>query len=320
VAFFHRHGRLFSVKLRGSIIYMSPRAPVPLRKEPRLSKWPFFIADLLLLAAAGWIVWQSAKPLTMWPLLSVVGCAALGAWVCITPFLTQYRADLKFAEADKLTTAVDQISNLRTLMNQLSFATAQWQVMQENAAKGITAAKDISDRVAADAQAFSEFMVKANDTEKAHLRLEIDKLRRSERDWVQLVVHLLDHVYALQQAAVRSGQQSVVNQLTQFQRACRELVRRVGIMPVDVKAGEPYQEKNHQLPDGHPVPESDAVIGQMLAPGYTFQAQLIRNPLVVTKKPEGVLAEDAVRQEQPGPEKAERHEPQLGLGHEIERK
>jgi hypothetical protein len=262
------------------------------RVAPRLAKWPFFLADVLLLAAAAWIVYHG--PLSTWPLLGVAACAATGAWICIIPFLKQYEADLRFAEADKLATTIEQMSNLRSFTNQISFATAQWQNIQENSAKTVSAAKQIADGIAADAKAFSEFMLKANDAEKAHLRLQIEKLRRGEGDWVQLVVHVLDHVYALQQAAVRSGHQNVVTQLNQFQNVCRELVRRVGLVPVDIKMGEAYDSKVHTLPDGHPKPPSDARVAQVLATGYMFQGQPVRNALVVVKGLEPAPAEAAV--------------------------
>ena len=270
------------------------------RPEPRLVKWPFFVADLILLGIAAWIVSQAAKPLSTWPLLSVVVCVAIGAWVSVTPFLKEYDANLKFAEADKLANTVEQLTNLRALTNQISFATAQWQVVQENSSKTVNAAKDVADRIAADAQAFTEFMLKANDAEKAHLRLQIEKLRRGEGDWVQLVVHLLDHVFALQQAGVRSGQPGVAKQLTQFQAACRELVRRVGLIAVEVKVGEPYDEKVHTLPDGHPPAAEGVAVTQVLATGYKFQGQTVRNALVVVGKPaEAVPGKVAEAQDQP---------------------
>ena len=108
---------------------------------PRLAKWPFFLVDLVLLGVAAWIVSQGAKPLSMWPLICVLACTAIGAWVCVTPFLKQYQADLQFAEADKLATTVEQLSNLRSFTNQISFATAQWQNIQENSTKTVSAAQ-----------------------------------------------------------------------------------------------------------------------------------------------------------------------------------
>jgi molecular chaperone GrpE (heat shock protein) len=277
------------------------------RIAPRLAKWPFFLADVLLLGAAAWIAYQG--PLSVWPLLGVVACMAAGAWICVVPFLKQYEADLRFAEADKLATTIEQMSNLRSFTNQISFATAQWQNIQENSAKTVSAAKQIADGIAADAKAFSEFMLKANDAEKAHLRLQIEKLRRGEGDWVQLVVHLLDHVYALQQAAIQSGQKTVVAQLTHFQNACRELVRRVGLVPVAIQTGDAYDPKVHTLPDGHPEPAPGASITQVLATGYMFQGQSVRNALVVVKGPGAAQAQV--------PATADTPEPQLGFDDKL---
>jgi len=44
-----------------------------------------------------------------------------------------------------------------------------------------------------------------NDSEKTTLRLEVEKLRRGELEWLQALVHILDHVFALHTAAMHSG-------------------------------------------------------------------------------------------------------------------
>ena len=133
---------------------------------------------------------------------------------------------------------------------------------------------------------------------------------RGEGEWVQLVVHLMDHIFALQQAAVRSGQSGVVKQLTQFQNACREVVRRVGLVPVEVKIGEFYNEKTHTLPEGHPPAPEGATITQVLATGYKFQGQTVRNALVVLSK-----SAEAATSEAPVPEP--QAQPQLGFEEKL---
>ena len=47
-----------------------------------------------------------------------------------------------------------------------------------------------------------EFLAKANDSEKGFLRLEVDKLKRAEGEWLQTLVRILDHVNALHQGAL----------------------------------------------------------------------------------------------------------------------
>ncbi len=205
------------------------------RSVPKLSKWPFYAGDLLLLALAVWIIRRSPNPFAPWPLFFLVASGAIGAWFCVQPFLVEYRAELAFAEADVLTTAVDQIKNLQTLSNQISFATAQWQLVQEQSAKTLISAKEMAEQMTVEAKSFGEFMKRANDLEKTHLRLEADKLRRGEGEWLQIVIRLLDHVYALYQAGVRSGQPALREQLLNFQNACREIVRRLGIVAFEAE-------------------------------------------------------------------------------------
>ncbi len=255
------------------------------RSVPKLSKWPFYAGDLLLLALAVWIIRRSPNPFAPWPLFFLVASGAIGAWFCVQPFLVEYRAELAFAEADVLTTAVDQIKNLQTLSNQISFATAQWQLVQEQSAKTLISAKEMAEQMTVEAKSFGEFMKRANDLEKTHLRLEADKLRRGEGEWLQIVVRLLDHVYALYQAGVRSGQPALREQLLNFQNACREIVRRLGIVAFEAETDAPFNEKAHQLMDSEARPPAGARVAEMLAVGYTFQGQLLRGAVVTVKLP-----------------------------------
>lgn len=248
---------------------------------PKLTKWPFYLADAFLLGVAALILYKCPDPFQFWPLLSLVTCSALGAWVSITPFLRQYNAEVKFAESNSLTSTVEQLNNLRTFTNQISFATAQWQIVQEQSSKTVGAAKDISERMAIEAKAFSDFIQKANDNEKSHLRLEIEKLRRGENEWLHVLVRTLDHVYALYMAGIHSGQPNLMEQLTHFQNACRDAARRVGLIPFEAKPNEPYDEKTHQLADPQAQPYDGALVRETIATGFSFQGQMIRPAIVI---------------------------------------
>jgi molecular chaperone GrpE (heat shock protein) len=248
---------------------------------PVLKKWPFFLADLMLLIVALYIVrsLNASSQSSGW-MLFLLASVALAAWIGIVPFLVQHRAEMRFAETKYLTSAVEQITNLRTFTNQISFATAQWQIVQEQASKTVETAKQIGDRMATEAQAFSEFMQKASDAEKTHLRLEVDKLRRTETEWLQVLVMLMDHTYALYLAGRRSGQENIIQQLGTFQNACRDVARKVGLVAFEAQSQESFDPKIHQLLDADAEPAANARVIDTLAPGFTFQGQLIRNVLV----------------------------------------
>ena len=253
--------------------------------ELKLAKWPFVASDVLLLGAAVLVVFQSRAPLE--PALAIV-CAAtvgLGALLGVTPFVLEYRAWVRLTEADALLTAAGQLKQLEAVASQISAATGQWQAVQEHSTNSVNAAKQIAERMAAEVAAFTEFLKKANDAEKATLRLEVDKLRRIEGDWLQVLVRILDHVFALHLAAVRAGKPEVAEQIGMFQHACRDIARRVGLVLFEAQPGESFDDERHKSADEEtPVPD-DARVKETLAPGLAFQGKLVRPALVALEPP-----------------------------------
>lgn len=246
---------------------------------PPLPKWPFYLSDAILLAAAGFITWQGTLPLGRWEILGSLVCVTLGAAVAVLPFVLEYRALARMTEAATLAAGLAQIKEAQTIATRITAATDNWLAVQEQSGKTVAAAREIADRMAAEVREFTEFLRKANDSEKATLRLEVEKLRRSEADWLQVLVHIFDHVYALHSAGVRSGQPRLIEQLTQFQDACRDAARRIGLAPFVVAAGEPFDPQRHQTLDGQP-PAAPAVVAETVATGFTFQGRLLRPALV----------------------------------------
>lgn len=249
----------------------------------RLAKWPFFLSDLVLLGFAGVIVYLNRADLGVLETMSALAAVGLGAWLAVLPFLREFRASVQMAEANMMASAVAQIKNLELIKEQINQATAQWTGVQEHSAKTVQTAKELVDRTRAEAKEFCAVFEKLNETEKAHLRLEVEKLRRSEAEWLQVTVRILDHIFALNQAASRSGQPGLINQLSQFQGACRDAVRRVGLVPFVGKRDDPFDSKMHQLAEAQAVAPETAQIGETLAPGYTFQAHLVRKALVALR-------------------------------------
>lgn len=260
-------------------------APKSDKSTPKIAKWPFFAADVALLVTGGFIAINAVAPLSALTVAMLALCVLAGAGICVAPFVLDYRAGTKLAEYKNFASSVQQIENVRNVANQITFATAQWQMVQEQAGKTITAARDISERMTKEAQAFSEFMLKANDAEKAHLRLEVEKLHRNEGEWLHTSIRILDHVYALYLAGVKSGQDNLRTQLGNFQNACREAGRRLGLAPFEAKADEVFDEKRHQLPDPKAKALPGSKVGETLATGFTYQGKVLRPAVVTLKAP-----------------------------------
>jgi len=248
--------------------------------EPKLSKWPFVLGDLLLLGAACFIVLSGKTPISSVRAGLLVLCVGAGAVMTILPFILEFRLIGRLAEGKALTTAVAQLENLEKVGTQISAATARWQSAQAEADKVAAAAKTIADRMNAEVQAFTEFMQRINDSEKTTLKLEVEKLHRAENDWLQVLVRTLDHVYALQVGASRSGQPKLIEQLGHFQSACREAARRVGLTPFAATPTEPFDTERHQVLEQNGTPPAGAAVAETIATGYTFQGRLLRPALV----------------------------------------
>jgi molecular chaperone GrpE (heat shock protein) len=257
---------------------------------PKLSKWPFFLGDALLLGVAGFICYQSKFVLGDWELCFVVLCVVGGALLCIAPFLLEYDALVKLTEAGGLTTVVSQLKNLEGIAGQISGATGRWHDAQDAADKTANAAREIGERMTSEVKAFTEFMQRANDSERANLRLEVEKLRRAEADWLQVLVRMLDHVFALHQGALRSGQPALIEQVGNFQNACRDAARRVGLTPFAANEAEPFDAQRHHLVEEGTKPPPDAVVANTVAAGYTLQGRLIRPALVRLRETPAVVA------------------------------
>jgi molecular chaperone GrpE (heat shock protein) len=251
-------------------------------KNPPL--WPFLVADAFFLGVGFFIFWQADRPLLWWEAGCLVLCAALGAGAFITPFLKRAANSTTLLQAQTLANTVEKIQKLDQLASQISNSTAQWQVVQDTSAKTVQTAKELSQSMAAEMADFTDFLQKANDTERTHLRLEADKLRRAETEWLQIVIRILDQVHALFQAAVQSGQPELSGQIGQFQNVCRDIPRRVGLTALTAQSGEPFDAKRHQLLKDAPSPEN-ALIQDTLAPGYAYQGQLVRRVLVQLQEP-----------------------------------
>jgi molecular chaperone GrpE (heat shock protein) len=254
------------------------------RSELKMAKWPFFLIDVLFLGLAAWIISRSGPIAHFYDSLPLILCVGGGAAFLVYPFVMDYQAALKFAEQDGLTTTVQQIQNLETVAAQIATATNHWQSALDQSSKTVTAADQIAARMNAEIQGFTEFMAKASESEKAHLKLEVDKLRRAEGEWLQVLVRILDQVYGLHQAGVRSGQPNIMQQLGSFQNLCRDAARRIGLVPFAPQAGEALDAARHQLLDENATVPASAVIGETVGTGYTFQGQLLRRAIVTLRE------------------------------------
>lgn len=82
-------------------------------EAPKLSKFPFIVADLVLIAAAVAIATRSATPITTGPLLAITICVVAGSALLVVPFLANYarRQDAELTERQNQIAALARITS-----------------------------------------------------------------------------------------------------------------------------------------------------------------------------------------------------------------
>lgn len=252
----------------------------PEKSIVKLPFWPFILASTLLLAAAAVVFKLAHQPLQLWEAGAIVIFVGGSAWSFLIPFLRRNADNQALSQADSIAASLAQINKIDQVAGQITNATAQWQSVHGHATQIAETSKELAGSISKEAKSFAEFLQKANDSEKAHLRLEIEKLRRTEIECVQVLTHFLDHTFALMSGAQKSGQRNLIEQIGQFQNACLDVARRVGLAPIVPAPGEPFDERVHQWAEEGKKPEANARIKGTLVSGYGYQGQLIRRAVV----------------------------------------
>ena len=250
-------------------------------KAPKIPKWPFIVGDVVLLLTAFLLLNKIEGKFGLLEAFWCLLCVGGGAWIMVLPFLKEFQAETDLTEVKELSASIEKVDSLELLLKRVENATEQWLHVEDRANEINVTSKEISDKMNAEARDFSDFLQKANDTEKKHLRLEVEKLGKTQKDWLQVHTATLDHVFALTQAGRQSGQENLIKQLNAFQLACREVARRVGVVAHEVQSGELFDPEQHQLRDADSKPKDGSKIIGIAAQGLSFQGRLIRKTVVV---------------------------------------
>jgi molecular chaperone GrpE (heat shock protein) len=252
-----------------------------------LPKWPFYFADAVLSAIALYVIYSLGTIQGSAETAVAVACvlaAAVAAWISILPWLKEHATRAATADSQNLKSSLEQIQDLESIATLIRNANSQWQGVQDASGRTVSAAQQIAEKMKLETAEFMKFIEQAQDSERTNLRLEVEKLKRMEGEWLKTTVQILDHIYAVNQAAIRSGQQNLVTQLQQFQNACRDVARRMGLVPFVPVPSEDFNPQTHQLPDPKFTPPENAKVGEVLAMGFTYQGQLLRRALVLLEQ------------------------------------
>lgn len=155
---------------------------------PKLAKWPFFLADALLLATAAAIAWSHSGRLVGLPFYVVAGCVALAAILGTIPLLADYARTQDQALDDRqralealsrtVAASAEQIGIAATGLNDIVERSQQVLLQGEELSKSLQ-------KKVADAQQQIE---SAHQDELEELEREVAALRSAEADRLEASV------------------------------------------------------------------------------------------------------------------------------------
>ena len=192
----------------------------------------------------------------------------------------EYNAESKAVEIAQLTTVTKEINKMESVAAQIAKASENWEAVQASSKQTAMLAEEIAAGIAETVKTHDEFMATAHNKEFNTLKLEVEKLRRSETDWANTLVGLLDLVYRLERSAVASGKDPFIQTMGQFQGQCRKVARRVGLVAFEAELGTAFNPEEHALSDEESA-AADAAVSETRLPGFRLQGKLVRKPLVV---------------------------------------
>lgn len=247
---------------------------------------PYIIADLVFLATAIAVLVFGSRPMTITELLVVAFCVTAGAWCMIYPFKRRSDIELQVAQNQAINQSVAELNNLDSLVARIETASGNWAGIQEKAEQSLHSSQEMTSAMIKESESFKGFLQTAASEELQHLRLLLDKMKRAEKDWVDKVVAMLDHSTALKWAAQRSNNLNLIQQITNFQSKQVEIARQVGLILLEPKNGDSFDEELHQPASNDESIGNGDIITAPKSAGFKFRGVVFRKALVTCKNEE----------------------------------
>ena len=246
-------------------------------------KAPFVVTDLVLILTAVGILTFAQHPLSGSAIWTITLLVVSGAWIAVTPWIMEFRSKTRLAELEGLKGVQESIQKMNSFSDGVNSALLSLSNIQEIAQASARRAAEAEEKIAQYGQDFEERFSKAANYEKSAFQLEIDKLKRIEKDWVSSASGMLDHILALASAGIHSGKPEISEQMRRFRAACLEFASHAGIQPYMPAPTELYNPEKHAVPPNAPEPAAEAKIARVLAPGFLYQGALIRKAMILTE-------------------------------------
>lgn len=209
-------------------------------EAPKLSPWPFLLADVLLLGAAYYVAAQHPGALTGTPLIVAGSLVFTGAVITVIPFLVNHarRQELALAERQREIAALAQSTSASA--EQLSIAVASLHGIAESASRAAKLAEQLPLRLQEKIHEFKEQLNEVSLTENEALSQEVNTLRAAETERIESVlttVRKLSSEFARLEAASRSNVTELGETLAKFTTSAEQAAAEATTSLAALRAG-----------------------------------------------------------------------------------
>lgn len=158
--------------MRGKSAPMSTR-PAPPRP---IARWPFVAGDVILLALAVTALLAGGVPPDLGNIVAAIICAAFGAGLLLAPFLLEYEARLRVAEASARDAASGHFRRLSQTSEQLANVVSRSQATEEQAGQVLGSLEDLSERLATQSEELSQMLARIADGQNTVSKKDAERL------------------------------------------------------------------------------------------------------------------------------------------------
>ncbi|MBL4574889.1 MAG: hypothetical protein JKY51_02165 [Opitutaceae bacterium] len=132
--------------------------PTSVSSIPNTPKLPFIIGDIVFLGFALTIIGLSDAPLSIGTLAIATFCVIIAIALSITPFLLDYEARLRLAEAKNHSLGESHLRKLSALSEQLNHAVSRSQSIEEETGKALGITEEITEKLTLQSSDLSQLL------------------------------------------------------------------------------------------------------------------------------------------------------------------
>jgi len=161
---------------------------------PKLPLWIFFLTDAVLVSAAGFIAYGSARPLSQTAILSIVACVVVGTLTLAVPLVAYYERQKNETLDDRQRALESLARTVASSAEQISIAANGLHEIAELAQRNMKHAEQLPHKLQDKIAEFQAQLANANDTEKEELEKQLEELRSTETERLQTLSDRLTRV------------------------------------------------------------------------------------------------------------------------------